>query len=440
MRRVAIVCSALGLSAGLFLAGSLGPFAAGGAEDTGSLPDAEALLAPGPLADVGERIANLETRIEQEPDDARAHALLGLAYFAQHNVDEDPAWLTRAETAFGKSLDIQPDDHVETYVGLGILQASRHRFHDALHWGRQARAAQPFSADARGVIVDALVELGRYEQAGDALQAMIDLKPNLSSYARVSYYRELHGDIAGAIRFMTLAFDVSTASPTDAAWAAGQLGELYLSLGRLDDAAREFKRSEFFDPGSWAPEVGLAEIAAARGDLDRAVALVERAAASFPSAHYVELLGDLYKAAGKSAAATEQYARLEEITAAFESNGARTALDSALVAADRGEVTPQSVAEAKTEYERTPSVGAADAYGWTLYAAGDYERAWDLSREALRLGTKSALFHFHAGMIAAALERDDAARRYLSTALEINPHFSILQAPVARRTLAELGP
>jgi len=27
---------------------------------------------------------------------------------------------------------------------------------------------------------------------------MIDLQPNLASYARVSYFRELHGDLAGA--------------------------------------------------------------------------------------------------------------------------------------------------------------------------------------------------------------------------------------------------
>ncbi len=40
----------------------------------------------------------------------------------------------------------------------------------------------------------------RYEQAGRALQQMIDLQPNLASYARVSYFRELHGDLAGATR------------------------------------------------------------------------------------------------------------------------------------------------------------------------------------------------------------------------------------------------
>ena len=48
--------------------------------------------------------------------------------------------------------------------------------------------------------VDALVELGRYDEAERELQAMIDRKPNLAGYARVSYLRELHGDLDGAVR------------------------------------------------------------------------------------------------------------------------------------------------------------------------------------------------------------------------------------------------
>jgi hypothetical protein len=45
------------------------------------------------------------------------------------------------------------------------------------------------------VIADAEVELGRYKAAPLALQKWVDLKPELSSYARVSYFRELHGSL-----------------------------------------------------------------------------------------------------------------------------------------------------------------------------------------------------------------------------------------------------
>src|SRR5215217_9563791 len=56
-----------------------------------------------------------------------------------------------------------------------------------------------------GVLVDALIELGRYPEAGRVLQHMVDRKPDLAAYARVSYWRELHGDLAGARRAMVLA-------------------------------------------------------------------------------------------------------------------------------------------------------------------------------------------------------------------------------------------
>jgi hypothetical protein len=54
----------------------------------------------------------------------------------------------------------------------------------------------------------------------------------------------------------------------------------------------------------------------------------------------------------------------------------------------------------------------------------------------LALGTRSALFRYHLGMIELALGRRAAGIRDLRTALAINPHFSILGVPAARNALA----
>ncbi|HEX9385979.1 MAG TPA: tetratricopeptide repeat protein [Anaerolineales bacterium] len=56
----------------------------------------------------------------------------------------------------------------------------------------------------------------------------------------------------------------------------------------------------------------------------------------------------------------------------------------------------------------------------------------------MKLGTKDALKLFHAGLIALKLGDDTQARKYLEQALTINPHFSILYADQARRTLQTL--
>jgi Flp pilus assembly protein TadD len=75
---------------------------------------------------------------------------------------------------------------------------------------------------------------------------------------------------------------------------------------------------------------------------------------------------------------------------------------------------------------------------WALFRNGEFAEAREASRQALRLGTQNAFFHFHAGMIEAALGDRAAAATHLQTALDLNPHFSLRYAAEARDTLAAL--
>ena len=93
--------------------------------------------------------------------------------------------------------------------------------------------------------------------------------------------------------------------------------------------------------------------------------------------------------------------------------------------------------KATRSFNRTPVI-AADALAWALYRNGRYAEAEPYAVESLRLGTRDAKLHFHAGMIAHALGDEGRARELLSTALTINPHFSPIGAPLAESTLAEI--
>jgi Flp pilus assembly protein TadD len=81
----------------------------------------------------------------------------------------------------------------------------------------------------------------------------------------------------------------------------------------------------------------------------------------------------------------------------------------------------------------------ADALAWALHVNGRDAEALGYTRQATALGEKNAVFLFHRGMIERSLGQRDEARRDLSDALRINPHFSVPQAPVARAALAALG-
>ena len=99
----------------------------------------------------------------------------------------------------------------------------------------------------------------------------------------------------------------------------------------------------------------------------------------------------------------------------------------------------EALTAARSEWGRRHSIPVADAYAWALYANGRYARAAVLSHKAMALGMHNALIFFHAGMIELKLGHRAAARSLLTRALRTNPHFSILHAPEAQRTLAMLG-
>jgi Flp pilus assembly protein TadD len=105
--------------------------------------------------------------------------------------------------------------------------------------------------------------------------------------------------------------------------------------------------------------------------------------------------------------------------------------------ADHGD-REAALTDARAGWRSRHSIHAADALAWALYRNARPASAARFERQALRLGTQDALSYFHAGMIAMRLGDREAARRLLGHALAINPHFSILYATSAQRTLSRL--
>ena len=139
--------------------------------------------------------------------------LLGLAYQQRARETGDPVYYGKAAGALPRALGLRPHDLVAT-AALGSLALSRHRFREALALGRRAVSISPSTARGYGVIGDA-VELGRYDEAFRTSTGWSH-EADVSSYARVSYARELMGDVRGAADAMRLA--VSAASDSRRRW------------------------------------------------------------------------------------------------------------------------------------------------------------------------------------------------------------------------------
>lgn len=377
-------------------------------------------------------IRSLQDRLRRTPRDGKSWALLGLAYQQRARETADPAYYSKSGGALRRSLAIDRRDLIAT-SGLGSLELSRHRFAAGLVLGREAIALSPTTARNFGVVGDALVELGRYPQAFRAFDTFARLRPGLSSYSRISYARELLGDQTGAVAAMKLAVGASVDAPEASAWTRVQLGKLYWSRGQLNAAATQYRQALEYFPGYVYAYDALAGVEWARGRSARAIALEQRAVDTIPLPQFVGQLGDMLRASGRPAQAERQYATEDGIRRLLAANGVKTNLETALFDVDHGLRLRQSLALARKAQRERPSIDGDDVLAWALARNGECGEALGYSKRALHLGTHDATKYFHRGMIERCLGNGAAARAWLGRAVALNPHFSVLWSPVARR-------
>jgi len=383
-------------------------------------------------------IAKRYEEIRQNPDTVDAYVLLGDAYLQHVRETGDPTDYARAEAALSKALELQPKN-VEALVGLGVLANARHEFAHALDLGQQAVALSPYNSRARGVTVDALTELGRYDDAVRAAQSMIDLRPDLASYSRVAYQRELHGDVDGALDAMTRAFDASAGSPAEnREYVRVLIGDLYLLKGDPAQAATIYNVSLSVVPNFMWAEAGLGRAALATGDLQGAIVHFQKAVEILPLPELVVALGDTQAAAGDATAASNTFDLVRAEQKLFAANGVNIDLELALFEANHGD-PKAAVDDAQRAYATQPNVKAADALAWALYRDGRASDAKQYSDLALRLGSPYATFAYHAGMIAIATGDTTTARADLTRALQVRGTMSALDAKDAEAALAGLA-
>jgi tetratricopeptide (TPR) repeat protein len=330
----------------------------------------------------------------------------------------DASYYARAEAAYRGALKVAANDLPAT-LGLGSVALSRHRFRAGLSLGRRAVALSPSTAEGYGVVGDALVELGRYEQAFTTFNRMVSLRPSVSSYARVSYARELLGDVPGAAAAMQLAVDAAVGEPEALAWSRTQLGKLFWTHGRLAAAARQYRAALYARP-AYAPTLdALAQVEAARGHSTRAIALARLASEILPLPQYVANLGDLLH----GSAARRQYALVDAIARLERAHGVNVDLEIALFDVDHRIDLRRTVALARLAQSERPSIDGDDVLAWALARVGRCGEARRYSRRALRLGTLDAPKFFHRGVIERCLGHRAAARHWFARAHDTNPYW-----------------
>jgi len=393
---------------------------------TGEVDPAAVAAAPGPAAatDLAGEVAGLEAAVARDATDVGALRALGTAYVSRAAQTGDPDFYGLARGALDRAEALAPGDP-DTALAQGALALSLHDFDTALTLGQRALAERPASAEVLGVVVDAHVELGQYDEAARALQRMLDRRPALPALARASYLRQLHGDLPGAVVAMEQARAAGAARPYDVAVVATLLGGLHLQRGDLEAAADAYDEALRLAPGSVEAEVGAARVLTARGETGAALARLREVVDRQPAPVALVALAELEEAAGDGEAAAGTREVLDAITALQEEAGQVVDLEAALVEADAGDPV-RAVGLARRAHDARPdNVYAAEALAWALHRAGQSGEAVPLAEAALRLGTADPALRVRSATVLAAAGRTDAARAAVTGGVLTSPALPV---------------
>ena len=350
----------------------------------------------------GERaIAFAQAKLDSAPNDPRAVAGLASAYLFRVRETYDPTLYAKAAVLIERAIAAAPKDP-DVAITAANLALSRHDFAEALRLGLVAQAAAPARPAVYGILTDAHVELGQYAEAVASAQRMVDLRPDLSSYSRVSYLRELHGDLDGAIDAMRRAVEAGAPRAEGTAWSEVQLGNLYLATNDLDAASHAYDEALQRIDGYVFAIAGQARVRVARGDLAGAAVLYDQIAQRLPVPDFVIALADLHERLGDSGRAAQDAVLVDAMEQLLKANGVRTDVDLALFDADHDLRLGEALSAARAEYAVRPSITVAMTLAWTEYKTGDLRAASLHAGEALRLGWRDPVAVRRADVIARA--------------------------------------
>jgi tetratricopeptide (TPR) repeat protein len=338
---------------------------------------------------------------------------LGWAFVTKARESFDPGFYKLAEQC-ARSLELRNLESEEAMLLRAHVLQNLHRFKESETLARRLVQQRGLSFDY-GLLGDALMEQGKLNDAVEAYQRMMNLKPDLRAYARAAHMRWLKGDPAGAIEAMQLA--VSAASPSDAesaAWANTRLATYLFHAGRFDEASQLCAFALSLQ-SNYPPTLLLkGKMLLAQNRFDEAVDALRTATKLNPLPEYQWTLAEALRAAGRE---NEAFGIEMQLRQHGVSGDPRTL---AVFLATRHENPEAALRLAQAELDSRSDVFTHDALAWSLAAAGNLTEAHSEMQRALAEGTEDARLFFHAGVIGSRAGHTADAERWFRKASELS--------------------
>jgi tetratricopeptide (TPR) repeat protein len=372
--------------------------------------------------------AKLAMAIRENPADVKSMIALAALYIQEARITGDHMYYDMAAMQQVNNVLKRDDKNFDALTYKALIYLSQHHFADGLAIAEKAKNINPYNAFIYGVLVDASVEMGDYKKAVEYSDSMVSIRPDIRSYSRISYLREIHGDYPGAIEAMKLAVDAGMPGDEGTEWVRVQLGHLYEKTGDLKSAEMHYRIALEERPNYAYALSGLANIAASNKDYKKAIDYLLKADALVDDYAFKDQLVDLYKLTGqndKAAALAQQI--IDEMSkdskAGLTNENIGHYADRELAYAylkinDREKAFNHALAE----YNRRPkNIDVNETVAWVYYNQDKADKAIPYIQEALKTNCKNPTLLNHAGLIYAKAGDKEKAKIFLQAALKNSP-------------------
>lgn len=371
---------------------------------------------------------NLMAKLKTNPDDKRSALALANAYIMESRISGNIAYYDKAALETVEKLLAKEPGNYEALMLKSLIQLSQHHFTEGLATAKMAVSIDSNSAFVYGLLVDANIEMGNYAAALDAADKMVSIRPDLRSYSRIAYLREIYGDYPGAASAMKLAVAAGIPAEEGTEWCRVQLGRLYENMGEVDKASFQYNLSLAARPGYAYALTGRARIAFFQKKYDSAVYYYEQASNVITDPGIKENLAAAYNKAGK----TEKSKALNKELIDEMNKDAKALIDDANVGhySDKEQAYiylqnnnyDKALEHAMTEYRRRPkNIDVNETMALVYYKRNEIDKALPYLQAAFVTKSMNPVLLCTAGLVYVKAGDIEKGKALLSAGLKNNP-------------------
>lgn len=379
---------------------------------------------------VQQRYKGLSAAIKADPQDTKSCLKLAALFIEEARVTGNNMYYDKAAMRYVNTVLKYEPENFYALVFKSLIFLSQHHFAEGLATAKEAKQINPSNAYVYGLMVDGNVEMGNYDSAVVNADKMNSIRPDLTSYSRVSYLREIYGDYPGAITAMKMAVETGGAGDEHTEWTRTQLANLFEKTGDLKKADSLYRFSLSLRPDYPYALAGLARIALANSDYNKAIAYYQKADSIVNDNTLKQDLADAYRLTGQNKIADDMTNKvIAELTKDSKSGDKDASIghyaDRELAYAYlKVHNTDKALEHAMLEYNRRPdNIDVNETVAWVYYNKGDYAKALPYIKAALKTHSKNPVLLARAGLIFYKSGDKELAKATLQQATATNAYI-----------------